>query len=183
MFSRGGAFSGEKNGSSFHIIEVFSLNMDQGNSLDSQVSPFMSESTGDELEKVENWLREKHDGLFLTIINNDANNRLSIQCYCKSTFVVGYNHKNFLQSNFIKHKKFCPAYLKVDETKLARKRSADALEYEFSTVLSREELYVPSNNLSRNLSLSNPPPLATVISQNIVGEVRIFSYSTRQMKI
>jgi len=107
--------------------------------------------------------------------------------------VVGYKHKNFFQSNFIKHKKFCPAFLKVDEIKLARKRSADALEDEISTVLSREELYVPSNNLSRNLSLSNPPPLVTVISQNIVGEVchserkknfalRIFSYSTRQMK-
>ena len=80
--------------------------------------------------------------------------------------------------DFKKHKKFCPTFLKVDETKLARKRSADALEVEFSTVLSREELYVPSNNLFRNLSLSNPPPLATVISQNIVGEVRIFSYST-----
>jgi hypothetical protein len=73
VFSRGGAFSGEKNGSNFSIIKVFSLNMDKGNSLESQVSPFISESTGDEVEKVGNWLREKHDGLYLAIINNDAN--------------------------------------------------------------------------------------------------------------
>ena len=176
MFSRGGAFSGEKTDQIINVIEVFSLNMDKGNSLESQVSPFISESTGDEVEKVGNWLREKHDGLYLAIINNDANNRLSIQCYCKSTFVVGYNHKNFFRSNFLKHKKSCQAFLEVAETKLPRKRSAEALEDEFSPVLNREELYLPSNNLSGNLSLSNPSPLATVVSQNIAGGVRIFSY-------
>ena len=156
--------------------------MDKGNSLNSQVSPFISENTGDEVEKVENWLREKHDGLFLAIINNDANNRLSIQCYCKSTFVVGYNHKNFFQSNFLKHKKFCPAFLKVDEAKLSRKRSAEVLEDDLSPVLNIEEFDLPSNNLFENLSHSIPSPLTTVSSLNIGGEVSFFSYSKREMK-
>jgi hypothetical protein len=90
--------------------------------------------------------------------------------------MVAYNVKKFLKSHFIDHKKTCSAFLQVAETKLPRKRSAKALEDEFSPVLNREELYLHSNNLSGNLSLSNSSPLATVISQNIVGEVRIFSY-------
>ena len=148
--------------------------MDEENSLDSQGSHFVSEGIVDEVNKVENWLKDKHDGLFRAIFNNESNNKLSIQCYCMRTFVVGYSDKSYFKSNFITHKKTCSAFLQVAETKLPRKRSAEALEDEFSPVLNREELYLPSNNLSGNLSLSKPSPLATVISQNIVGEVRIF---------
>ena len=73
--------------------------MDEGKSLDSQVSHLISEGAGDEVQKVENWLREKHDGLFRAILNNEANNKLSIQCYCNNTFMVGYNDKNYLKSS------------------------------------------------------------------------------------
>jgi hypothetical protein len=153
--------------------------MDVGNSPDLQVSHFISKDTVDEIQKVENWLREKHDGLFRAIITDEANNKLSIQCYCNSNFVVGSNDKKFLKTRFIEHKKTCQTFLQVAEKKLPRKRSA---EVEFSTVLNREELYLPSNNLSENLSLSNPSPLAFFSSHNIVGEVSFFSYSEREMK-
>ena len=73
-------------------------------------------------------------------------------------------------------------FLQVAEKKLPRKRSAEVLEVEFSTVLNREELYLPSNNLSESLPLSNPSPLAFLSSHNIVGEVSFFSYSEREMK-
>jgi hypothetical protein len=157
--------------------------MDEENSLHLQVSHFISEGTGDEVKKVENWLRRKHDGLFRAILINGANNKLEIQCYCNSTFVVGFNDKNDLKSRFIEHKKTCRAFLQFAETKLPRKRYAEALEGDFSPVLNREEeLDMPSNNLSENLPLSNPSPLAFLSSHNIVGEVSFFSYSEREMK-
>ena len=43
---------------------MFSLYMDVENSQDLQVSYFISEGSEHEVHKVENWLREKHDGLF-----------------------------------------------------------------------------------------------------------------------
>jgi hypothetical protein len=148
--------------------------MDEGNPLDFQVSHFISEDIGDEVKKVKKWLREKHDGLFRAILNNEANNKLNIQCYCESTFVVGYNNKIFFRSKFIEHKKSCRAFLKVAETKLPRKRSDEALEHDFSQVLNREELDIPSNNLSENLSLSNPSPLAFFSSHNIMERLVFF---------
>jgi hypothetical protein len=156
--------------------------MDEGNPLDLQVSHFISEDIGDEVKKVKKWLREKHDGLFRAILNNEANNKLKIQCFCESTFVVGYNNKNYFRSKFIEHKKSCRAFLQVAETKLPRKRSDEAQEDDFSQVLNREELDIPANNLSENLSLSKPSPLAYFSSHNIVGEVSFFSYSEREMK-
>ena len=107
---------------------------------------------------------------FRAIITDEANNKLSIQCYCNSNFVVGSNDKKFLKTRFIQYKKTCQTFLQVTEKKLPRKRSAEVLEVEFSTVLNREESYLPSSNLSENLSLSNP------------GEVSFFSYSEREMK-
>ena len=148
--------------------------MDEGNPLDLQVSHFISEDIGDEVKKVKKWLREKHDGLFRAILNNEANNKLNIQCYCESTFVVGYNNKNYFRSKFIEHKKSCRAFLQVAETKLPKKGSAKALEDDFSPVLNREELDIPSNNLSENLSLSNPSSLAFLSSHKIVVEVSFF---------
>ena len=149
--------------------------MDEGSTLDSQVSPYISQGTGDEVEKVKNWLREKHDGLFRAVLNNEANNKLSIQCYCFTTFVVGFNDKNYFKSHFIKHQKTCPAFLQVAAKKMSRKRSAEALEEDCCTVLNREELDMPPNNLSEKFSLSNPSPLSTMRSYNIVGEVSFIS--------
>ena len=89
--------------------------------------------------------------------------------------MVGFNDKNYFKSHFIKHQKTCPAFLQVAATKMSRKRSAEALEEDCCTVLNREELDMPPNNLSEKFSLSNTSPLSTMRSYNIVGEVSLIS--------
>jgi len=133
------------------------------------------EGTENEVKRVENWLREKHDGLFRGVFINEADNELKIQCYCNTTFKVFLNSRKYFQSHFTTHKKSCERVLAKAKSAQCKKRSSEALENDFVTVLTTEVFDLPSNNLSGNLSLSKPSPLATVISQNIVGEVRIFS--------
>jgi len=163
------------------IQGVFPL-MDVENSQDLQVSYFISEGSEHEVHKVENWLREKHDGLFRAVLKNETDNELKIRCYCNRDFVVGLTDQKYFKSHFTTHKKSCQAFLQVAETVSSRKRCAEALEDGFSPSSNREELYFPSNNLSEKFSLSNPSPLATVSSHNIVGEVSFFSCSEREMK-
>ena len=53
------------------FIEVSALKMDRQISLNLQVPLFTPEDKEDGIKKVENWLTEKHDGLFRAIIKMD----------------------------------------------------------------------------------------------------------------
>ena len=88
----------------------FSWCSDGGNILDLQVSHLTPEGTKEEeegLRNVENWLTDKHDGLFHSVFIDRSDNKIKIKCYCNSTFVVGLNRAIYFKSHFTTHKNTC----------------------------------------------------------------------------
>jgi hypothetical protein len=155
--------------------------MDRQISLNLQAPLFTPEDKENGIKKVENWLTEKHDGLFRAIIKNGSDNELKIQCYCNATFVVRFNDKKYLKSNFTKHKRSCQKFLQFAKIASSKKRSFDVFADELNPILNSERLDMPSNNLSENFTVPKSSPLVALNSINIFDEVSIFKHSEGKM--